>query len=187
MIAIHRNIKRPEYHTINALGRSVLKSLFDSKHTSNNIQYRIKYNKQDIVQLLNYIGSRLSNDVSELKFNWGDSIISQASAKQAVHNIGVRGGAIKHHNKQAIISSQVVLDENNNCLNKRWIKDMCPHKSDKGTAAYSNKCINIRKEFDAGSTDILCEVKDKQRRNSYEYTLSVSIYNTIYHITKYPS
>ena len=84
------------------------------KGTHNNIQYRIKYNRDDIIFLLNYIGCRVSNDVSELKFNWGDAIISQAAAKQAIHDIVVRGGAIKHHNKQAIISTQVVFDENNN-------------------------------------------------------------------------
>ena len=167
MLLIQRNIKRPEYHTINALGRSVLRSLFESRYNN----ARIKYNKNDIVQLLNYIGSRVSNDVSELKFNWGDALLSQASAKQAVHDIGTRGSAIKHQNKQAIISSQVVFDENNNCLNKSWIKELCPHKSRKGAVAYSDKCLNIRKEFDAGSRAVLCEVQEKQHRNSYEYFL----------------
>ena len=124
---------------------------------------------------MNYIGSRVSNDVSDLKLNWGDAIISQASAKKAVHDIGVRGGAIKHHNKQAIISSQVVLDENNICMNKKWIKELCPHKSDKGAVAYSDKCVIIRKEFDTGSRDILCDIKPKQHRYSYAYSLSLFV------------
>ena len=95
MLSIRSNIKRPEYNSINNLGRFILKSLFESRYDND----RIKYNGDDIIQLLNDVGSRLTNDASELKFNWGDALSSQASAKQAVHNMSIRGSAIKHHNK----------------------------------------------------------------------------------------
>ena len=121
MLLINRNVQRPTYHAINNLGRSVLKSLFESRYGD----YRIKYDKNDIIQLLNYIGSRVSNDVNDMKFRWGDALLSLSSSKKAVHDIGVRGNALKHHNKQAIISSHVVLDENYNCINRGWIKDLC--------------------------------------------------------------
>ena len=55
------------------------------------------------------------------------------------------------------MSSQVVLDENNNCLNKTWIKELCPHKSKPGTDAYYDKCVNIRKSFNEGKVDVLCD------------------------------
>ena len=55
-----------------------------------------KYNKDDIVTVLNYIRSRVTNDVSDLKFNWVDALLSKASAKQAVHDIGTRGGLLKN-------------------------------------------------------------------------------------------
>ena len=164
MIPIN-NVTRPSQSAIRYLGRSVIQSLFHKQYQGN----KIKYNKEDIIQLLNFIGTRIEG-IYDMKFNWGDAVLSLSAPKQALHDIGVRGNAIKHHNKQAIISSHVVFDENDNVLNKKWLKNMAPHKSDKGATKYVNKCIDIRREFNKGFTDILCIVQDKQHRNSMIYT-----------------
>ena len=155
------NIKRPS--NIPTQGRSILKSLFGSRYDG----YKIKYNKADIIALLNYVGSRC-NEVPDMNFKWGDALLAKASTREAVHDIGVRGSQLKHYNKQAIISSNVVPDENNNCMNTGFIKELCPQKSRPGKNAYFDKCVNIRQQFNAGIIDVLCEVKGIQHRNSYD-------------------
>ena len=55
----------------------------------------------------------------DMLFPWGDSLLSLHASKDAVHTIGVRGAATQQQNKQAIISSQCVLDVNHNILIRR--------------------------------------------------------------------
>ena len=50
------------------------------------------------------------------------------SIKNTVHKIGVRGGHIKQQNKQAIMSSMMALDGNNNITNKKIINQIVLHK-----------------------------------------------------------
>ena len=160
-------IKRPHKFTIEQRARAIIKSLFATKSSVDG--YIIKYDKVDIIKLLNNIGQH-KDMRQDMRFAWGDALLSLSASKQAVHTIGVRGTATQHHNKQAIVSSQIVLDENTNIMNKKWIQELLPHKSKRGKDKYLSLCHGIRKEFDIFDTGVLCIVKDIQRRNSLVVT-----------------
>ena len=152
----------------------IIQSLFNKHITIEGTRYDIKYNAADIIDLLNLLGQH--RDIPEdIRFAWGDSILSLAAAKDGVHKIGVRGNQIQRQNKEAIVSSMVVLDIDNNIMNKQWLKNMAPHKSDRGKREFVKKCVNIRKEFNKGNIDILCENKGKQHRESMYYVLLLAL------------
>ena len=79
------------------------------------------------------------------------------SIKNTVH--------IKQQNNQSIMSSMMVLDENNIITNKKIINQIVYHKGKQSKQTYINNCANIKKNFNAGNTDILC-AQQKQIRNS---------------------
>ena len=89
-----------------------------------------------------------------MRFPVAGALSSLSSAKQAVADIGVRGGKIKQQNKQHA-SSMVVLDENTNIMDKEWIK-ISPDSSRRGTDMSVNKVTSI----------IFCVKIKIQRRNS---------------------
>ena len=67
--------------------------------------------------LLNKIG--MKDKIPEcMRCPWGGVTSLVSSAKQAVADIGVRGGIIKQQIKQFVTSFMVVFDENNNIMNK---------------------------------------------------------------------
>ena len=170
------NVQPPSNSGIQSLSRRVIKALFDCKYDG----HKIKYKKDDIITLLNYIGSN-KNMIEELKGCWGDALLSSFSAKKAVHDIGVRGSKIQHYNKQAIMSGMIVLGENNNILNRKWLNSVAPHTTKRGTDKYVNKCVGIRAEFDMGLKKVLCVEQGTLRRNSMIYFLFYCVTKTDTH------
>ena len=159
----------PCNRTITNLSNRTLNDIFNSQYGGHQHQWEIEH----IVKLLNRIGSdpRIPNDI---RGAWSDSVKAIASAKQAVHNIGVRGDATKHQNKQAIMSSMMVLDDNEELVNKQLLDQVAPHKCPKSKKKYVKKALDIRRDFDNGRSEVLCEVKGVQRRNnsvSYSFLL----------------
>ena len=147
--------------TIRNLKRNIIDALFHRMNAGQTILYR----EQDIVALLNYLGQD-PQIPGRLRGAWGDAICTLSSTKKAVHDIGVRGDKIKQYNKQAIMSSLVVFDENNAVKNMDFLMEVAPHKSKKGASVYIDKVVNIRREFDRGSISVLCDVQDKNHRDS---------------------
>ena len=151
----------PSDHLITNLSNRTLNGIFNSQYGG----YQHKWEIEHIIKLLNRIGRdpRIPDDI---RGAWGDSVKAIASAKEAVHNIGVRGDATKHQNKQAIMSSMMVLDNNGQLINKQLLNEVAPHKCPKSKKKYIKKAIAIRRDFDSGRSELLCEVKELQRRNS---------------------
>ena len=71
-----------------------------------------------------------------------------SSPKETLHKFGIRGQALQQQNKQAIISSLIVQDNNGNIMNKKSLRNLLPHKSTKGANSYIDKCGLLRREFD---------------------------------------
>ena len=169
-------IQPPSWNSIDRLSRTVIKHMYDKYYE----QHLIKYRVEDIIKLLNKIGLN-ENIPDNMRFAWGDGLLSLSATKQAVHDIGTRGQKIKQQNKQAIASFMVVLGENNNILNKKWIGNIAPHSSKRGRDWFVKKAVNIRRCFNMGVTDILCEDKDPQRRNSMKHAFLYSLFNVYYY------
>ena len=106
-----------------------------------------------------------------LKVPWGSAILSAKSQSTALHKFGTRGTLMQMQNKEAIVSSAIALDTNNNILNKPLLRKMTPHKSYHGSVDFIEKCKGHRVEFDHGRTNILCSVP-RHTRDSYVHTLS---------------
>ena len=64
------------------------------------------------------------------------------------------------------MSSLMVLDDGGQLMNHELLKDIAPHKCPKAKKKYIEKTVGIRKDFNMESSEVLCEVKEKQRRNS---------------------
>ena len=111
--------------------------------------------------MLNEIGNN-NNAPGSIRFPWGAVLVSSASAKQAVHDIGTRGNKLKQQNKQVVANSTVVLDNDDNIVNKKWIKSIAPHSSKPGTDVFVDKTIFMREEFNMGLRNILCDDKSIQ-------------------------
>ena len=96
----------------------------------------------------------------------GEASLTSLSDRKAIHDIGVRGNHTQHHNEQSIISGMIVLGENKNILNKRWINSVAQHKTSSAKNKYVKKCGDMRGEFDRSLKRVLCKIKGTQRRNS---------------------
>ena len=104
------------------------------------------------------------------KDHGSDAVQAASQSTAAVHAIGVRGSQTKHHCKQAIMAAAALVDDRGNLLNGRQLRAMAPHKDCKSRKAYIGKVVGLRHSFDVGSSDVLCEVKEKQRRNSLVFS-----------------
>ena len=152
--------RQPSDDAITNLVSKVISHLFHHRYQ----QQTIKYERNHIVKLLNKIGTH-DDMIEDMKFNWGDALLSLSAQHDCMHNMGVRGNKIAQQNKQAIISSATVLGEDNNIMNRGFIRDMCPHSSKRGANNFIDKCVDIRNKFDTGECKILCENKGIQSRN----------------------
>ncbi len=143
--------KRPTDRSIRNLADQVYDRMFHQKY-DNKI---IKYTQQDIIQFLNLMSQK--PDVTDpIKCYWGDAIISMPSMKSCFNQMGIRGNKLQQQGKQTMCSSVMVLDGNNNIVNKKMIKDIIPQKSNPCKNAFVKKCKQIRTDFNANNTNILC-------------------------------
>ena len=69
------------------------------------------------------------------------------------------------------MSGMIVLGENKNILNKKWINSVAPHSTKRGRDKYVNKCGAIRIEFDMGLKKVLCAEQGTLHRNSMMYKI----------------
>ena len=130
-----------------------------------------KYDESYILKLLDAVARRGDADIPDnLKGPWGQMIASQISQRHCMHTIGVRGHKLIRQNKEAIIGSALVLDQNRNVVNKAWIREILPHKNWHAAQDAINKIIWLRQNFDIGTSDNLCR-DTKFTRNSLVYTL----------------
>ena len=115
--------------------------------------------------MLNYKSDNATHIPDELKVPWGDAIRTLRSAKATLHKFGTPGSATAQHNKQAIVSTLIVQDENKNILNRNLLKEFVPHKSDNGTNQFIRKCKRLREEFNTETYGYLCDLT-RYKRNS---------------------
>ena len=151
--------KRPSSNTIYRLGNKIKKFLFE--------QDDYYYHTDDIILLLNYV-SKDDKIPNTLKILWGDAITSMITIKESIHKIGVRGNKLKQQNKQSIISSLIILDDNNKILNEGIVQQMIPQKGRTNKKNFIKHCKQIKRNFILGNTDILCDdyKNDVVNRNS---------------------
>ena len=91
-----------------------------------------------------------------MKVQWDDAVLAAKSQQRAVHKLGTRGDRLQMQNKEAIVSSCVVLDTNNNILNKsmaRHLRQRKPHKSFNGQMSFVNRCVRQHQQHFDGATD----------------------------------
>ena len=139
---------RPHVSTIRNLADTVIDRMFNQMRGGR----VIKYNGEDILKLLNYISRRGAADIpNHLKGPWGQMIASQISQKECMHTMGVRGHKLIRQNKEAIIGSALVLDQNHNIMNKKWIREMLPHRNESAAREALTKIHGLRQEFDSGN------------------------------------
>ena len=119
--------KRPSHNSIYKLGDRIIKSLFTKKYKTINITYQT----YDIIKVIKYVSKSVYIPY-ELKLLWCDAIQTIYAVQNSVHNIGVRGCKIQQQNKQAIISSMIILDNEINVKNNGIINNIAPHKSRNG-------------------------------------------------------
>ncbi len=149
---------RPHPNTISNLADRINQNLFHRKY-DNKI---VKYNSADIIKLLNRV-SQKPEIPQELKHNWGDAIISAPSMKACFDKFGIRGNKLQQQNKEAIGSSMMVLDNNNNVMNTNYLKWMIPQTSNPGKNSFIEKCKQIRVNFDTNNSNILCNAETLRR------------------------
>ena len=152
--------KRPTTSSIYNLGRMIIKRMFSMQWNG----YTIKYNEEDIYRLLNFV-SRQQQIPSSMKHPWGDAILSVDSAEKRMKQIGTRGTKLQQQNKQSLVSGLMVLDTNNNIMNKKLLDKIVPHKSRQGGNDFTSKCKEIRISFDNNNSKTLC-IDKKYTRNS---------------------
>ncbi len=150
--------KRPSDRAIRNLAETINNRLFKLKYDNQ----AIKYNSQDIIKLLNLV-SCIEEIPAELKCNWGYAIISMTTMKEAFNTFGTRGNKLQQQNKQTMTSSVIVVDNNDNVVNKQMIKFMIPQTTNPAKNAFLNKCKQIRKDFNSNNTNILCINKTTSR------------------------
>ena len=80
-----------------------------------------------------------------------------------MHKIGTRGSLTQMQNKEAIVSSAIALNNNNDILNKPMLRKLTPHKSYHGHADFVEKCRAHRVAFNSGHSDILCSTHKHTR------------------------
>ena len=162
---------RPTEKTIYNLGNTIIKRLFHQKYRGN----IIRYNQDDITRLLNFVSMNSTFIPQNIQTPWGDAIKTiSLGSKTALHQIGTRGTTTQQHNKEAIVSSFIVLDENKNIVNKKLLRNIIPHRSRNGGNKFINKCYNIRKEFNDGHSDLLCKITN-YKRESYVFGTSLQL------------
>ena len=146
------NIKRPSQNQIYALGRNIKNRMFYQRGNDGRI---IKYGSEDIIRLLNYVSNQ--NEIPQsVRIPWGDTVRSSKSQKAAMRAMRVRGTRLQQQNKQAVFSSAIALDENNNIMNKRLLYNMVPHRSKHGKLSFIERCRDIRVQYDGDNSNILC-------------------------------
>ena len=161
LLARPQATRRPDESSIYRLKDRVINHFFHRQYQ----QQQIEYQEEDIIKFLNALGKEMPNNMG-IKGPWGDMIKGAASAKTAVHTMGVRGSQTRHHCKQAILSSMMVLDDQNEVTNMPLLREMAPHKCNKSRKAYLEKCKQVRLALDRGISDVLCVVQLQQRRES---------------------
>lgn len=154
-------IVRPSTQTIYNLGKTIIRRLFNRKYNGN----LIRYNTEDIVTLFNYVSNNSNHIPDDINIPWGDAIMTLSSAQSTLHKLGIRGQAIQQHNKQAILSSLIVKDNNNDIKNMKLLRNLAPHKSINGKKEFIRKCKQIRDEFDCNFSNVLSQHL-KHKRNS---------------------
>eukprot|EP01083_Nonionella_stella_P015165 42448_1 len=109
--------KRPSSKSIERLAQSITRSMYETVHKNRTI----KYEAHDILQLLNAIPFKHDSIPNDMRFKWGEGIEAMQSVKTAVSDIGVRGSKVVMQNKQAIFASSMVLDDENNIMNRKQL------------------------------------------------------------------
>ena len=160
--------RRPAERTIYDLKDRCINSFFHHRYQ----QQQIKYETEDTILFLNALGNAMPVN-SDIKGPWGDMVKGVISAKKAVHTMGVRGSQTRHHCKQAILSSMMVLDGQDEVTNMPLLREMAPHKCNKSKKKYLEKCQKARLDLDRGISDVLCVVQRQQRRESLVSVLSL--------------
>ena len=149
-------IVHPSDETIRQLGITIIQRLFHQTYRNAILRYRV----QDIIKLLNYVSNNSTYIPDEIQLPWGDAITTLRALQATLHKFGVRGSVTAQHNKQAIVSSLIVTDENKNILNRKLLNDFVPHKSWHGTNTFLQKCKRLREEFDDNTSGICVNLQD---------------------------
>ena len=157
-------IVRPSTQTIYNLEDTIIQRPFNKRYDGN----LIRYNTEDTITLLNYVSNNSTHIPDDIQIPWGDAIITLSSPKDTLHKMGIRGTSSQQHNKQAIISSLIVQDDNTNIKNKKLLKTLIPHKSRKGGNEFIGKCKLLRNNFDKNVSNVLSE-HIKYKRKSLVY------------------
>lgn len=160
---------RPSTQTIYNLGDTIINRLFHKRYNG----HIIRYNTEDIIQLLNYVSTNTTHIPDDINTRWGDAIATISAPKYTLHKFGIRGQSYQQQNKQAIISSLIVKDNAGNITNKKLLRNMLPHKSTKGAHLFIDKCRTLREEFDKESTGILvlCDLTKHTRESMYFFII----------------
>lgn len=158
-------ICRPSTQTIYNLGETIITRLFHKRYNG----HIIRYTAADIVQLLNYISTNTTHIPDDINTRWGDAIMTVSAPKAVLQQFGIRGTAEQQHNKQAIVSSLIVTDDNGNIINKKFIRNMLPHKSTKGAYSFMDKCGKLRNKFENECCGILCDMTKYSRQSMHIY------------------
>lgn len=166
---------RPGSKTITRLADTMLNRMFRGIYNGR----RVVYNAKDILTLLNRVVQRGGADIpNNIKGPWGQMIAAAISQKNCMHTMGVRGHKHKRMNKEAIVGSAMVFNQNNDLENTQWIKQLQPHKDKDCERDARNKIIAIRRNFDNGNSDMICS-DHKYTRNSLEYILRIEKRNKL--------
>ena len=111
--------------------------------------------------LLNYI-SKYKDVPEQIQTLWGQSIKTLGSIKSSLMKIGKQ-------NKQSIILSIIILDNEGKCVNKKLIYNILPMKARSSNYDFLHKCILLRKNLNNNYSKILCINNDNNKRNRYLY------------------
>ena len=91
-------ICRPSTQTIYNLGDTIIQRLFNKRYDG----HIIRYNADDIIQLLNYVSTHTTHIPEEIDTGWGDAILTITAPKATLHKFAIQDVADQQHNKQAI-------------------------------------------------------------------------------------
>ena len=105
---------------------------------------------------MNYLSTK-KQIPNELQILWGDAIKSMISIKNSLNKVGIRGNQLQQQNKQAILCSMIILNDDNKTIqNRKILNQIIPQKNISCKDNYIQTCIDIKSEFNKENIKILC-------------------------------
>lgn len=152
-------LKSPHKDTIREVAKQLNTKLFERPDC------RHHYKIEDIAKLLNKL-SECDHAPNPTQLPWGDALLGIISLQQCMHFIGTRGTNEQQNTKKAVLAMLAYKSPTTNKLiNRDLLNAMTAHDTKHGRAAYVNKGLKRRDDFDSNDDAIkLCHDVQRKKR-----------------------